>query len=394
MTASRGITVLGSTGSVGCSTLDVLAGIRETGQFAFHVEALTARANVALLSQQARTMRARVAVIGDEALLPELRDRLAGSGIEAAAGQGAIVEAAARGADWTMAAIVGAAGLAPTLAAVRGGRTVALANKECLVLAGRLFMDEVKRTGATLLPVDSEHNAIFQLFDFDRPGSIERIQLTASGGPFRGWSADRIAAATPEQAIRHPTWAMGAKISVDSASLMNKGLELIEAHYLFDIEAERLEVLVHPQSVVHSLVSYSDGSVLAHMGAPDMRVPIAHALGWPDRLRTAARRLDLAAIGSLTFEAPDFDSFPCLKLALAALAAQGAAPAVLNAANEIAVDAFLKGKLGFGRIAETVEAALIESEREGFPAPRTLDEVVTLDQFARDAAALRLSRAA
>lgn len=391
---TRRITILGSTGSVGVSTVDVLNQVRASGQFAFEVQALTARTNAEALAAQAMALNAQVAVVEDEAALPELRERLRGSSVEAAAGPAALIEAAMRPADWTMAAVVGAAGLAPTLAAVRNGGVIALANKECLVSAGSLFMAEVKRAGATLLPVDSEHNAIFQVFDFERPHAIERIQLTASGGPFRCWEPDQIARATPEQAVRHPVWKMGSKISVDSASLMNKGLELIEAHYLFDVAPARLEVLVHPQSIVHSLVSYSDGSVLAHLGSPDMRVPIAHALAWPDRLATNSRRLDLAAIGSLSFEAPDVGRFPCLGLAQDALKAGGPAPAVLNAANEVAVDAFLRGQLSFGRIADTVEAALNESARAGCSAPVTLDDVDVLDQFARQAAVRRLAMAA
>jgi 1-deoxy-D-xylulose-5-phosphate reductoisomerase len=391
---TRRISILGSTGSVGRSTVDVLQQVRRSGQFEFLVEALTARSSAAALAVQAVALGARIAVVEDETALPELRERLRGTGIEAAAGLTALIEAATRPADWTMAAVVGAAGLAPTLAAVRNGGVVALANKECLVCAGSLFMAEVKRAGATLLPVDSEHNAIFQVFDFDRPGAVERIQLTASGGPFRSWLSEDIARATPEQAVRHPIWKMGSKISVDSASLMNKGLELIEAHYLFDIAPNRLEVLVHPQSIIHSLVSYSDGSVLAQLGSPDMRVPIAHALAWPARIATDSARLDLAAIGSLTFEAPDLGRFPCLGLAQAALQAGGSAPAVLNAANEIAVDAFLGGRLSFGRIAETVEATLNESRRVGCSAPQTLDDVDLLDQFARRTASARLVLAA
>lgn len=379
----RTISVLGSTGSVGCSTLDVLRQVRATGQFDFQIEALTANASVAELAEQAKEFGARIAVIGDEAALPELRARLDGHCVEVAGGRKAIVEAAGRPASWTMAAIVGVAGLAPTLAAVRNGQTVALANKECLVSAGDLFMAEVRASGGRLLPVDSEHNAIFQVFDFDRPASIERIQLTASGGPFRTWSAAAIAAATPVEACRHPTWSMGAKISVDSASLMNKGLELIEAHYLFGTAPERLEVLVHPQSIVHSLVSYSDGSVLAHLGAPDMRIPIAHALAWPSRLVTNSPRLDLAAIRELTFEAADTERFPCLRLAQAALSEGAAAPAVLNAANEVAVEAFLQGRIAFGRIVEVVAGTLDAGARQCWEKPKTLTDVDVLDVAAR-----------
>lgn len=394
MAEARRITVLGSTGSVGRSTIDVLMQVRRSGQFPFAVEALTARVNAALLAAQAIEMQARIAVVEDETALPELRARLAGTGIEAAGGAAAIVEAAARPADWTMAAIVGAAGLTPTLAAVRQGGVVALANKECLVCAGPLFTAEVRRAGTRLMPVDSEHNAIFQVFDFERPAAIERIQVTASGGPFRTWAPEAIAAATPEQARRHPTWDMGIKISIDSATLMNKGLELIEAHYLFAVEPKRLEVLVHPQSIVHSLVSYSDGSVLAHLGSPDMRVPIAHALAWPDRLTTDSPRLDLAAIGRLTFEAPDTAKFPCLALAQLALQEGEAAPAVLNAANEVAVDAFIRGRIGFGGIAPVVEAALNEGARRGWLKPASLAELDMLDAAARAAASESLVRAA
>ena len=388
------VSILGSTGSVGKSTLDVLAQVRATNQFDFAVEALTAKSSAPLLADQAIAVGARIAVVEDEAALPELRSRLAGTGIEAAGGRTAIVEAATRPAAWTMAAIVGAAGLAPTLAAVRQGGIVALANKECLVCAGGLFTDEVKRAGATLLPVDSEHNAIFQVFDFERPESIERIQVTASGGPFRKWTREAIAAATPEQARRHPVWEMGIKISIDSATLMNKGLELIEAHYLFGIDPAKLEVLVHPQSIIHSLVSYADGSVLAHLGSPDMRVPIAHALAWPRRIATNSTRLDLAAIGSLSFEAPDLERFPCLALAQAALHEGNAAPAVLNAANEVAVDAFLDGKIGFSGIGPLVEATLNESARRGWLKPASLEEVDDLDARARTVAGESLIKAA
>ena len=385
------ISVLGSTGSIGRSTLDVLAQVRATEQFSFEVDVLTANRDVVLLAEQARAIGARHAVIGEEGLLPELRDRLRGTGIEAAGGRNAIIEAAGRPVGWTMAAIVGTAGLAPTLAAVRNGGTVALANKECLVSAGDLFMDEVEVHGARLLPVDSEHNAIFQVFDFERSASIERIQLTASGGPFRTWEQAAIDAATPIQACKHPTWNMGAKISVDSASLMNKGLELIEAHYLFGTPPDRLEVLIHPQSIIHSLVSYSDGSVLAHMGSPDMRVPIAHALSWPDRLTTNSARLNLGAIGKLTFEAVDADRFPCLGLAEGALAQGGAAPSVLNAANEVAVEAFLQGRLAFGRIASVVAATLGAGSRKGWTKPANLSDVDALDAAARSVAADYLS---
>jgi 1-deoxy-D-xylulose-5-phosphate reductoisomerase len=351
---SRRITILGATGSIGRSTVDLIE--REPERFP--VEALTAQSNVALLAEQALKLKARLAVIGDEALLPDLRQRLAGSGIECAAGTGAIVEAASRPADWVMAAIVGAAGLEPTLAAVRRGATVALANKESLVCAGPLVMREAALHGATILPVDSEHNAIFQVFDFDAADNVDRVILTASGGPFRTLSLGEMREVTPAQAIAHPVWSMGAKISVDSATLMNKGLELIEASFLFPVPESRIEVLIHPQSVIHSLVSYVDGSVLAQLGTPDMRTPIAVTLAWPGRMATPATRLDLAAIARLTFEVPDSARFPALTLARQALQSGGSAPTILNAANEVAVDAFLNGRIGFLDITRIVEQTL------------------------------------
>ncbi|WP_374298407.1 1-deoxy-D-xylulose-5-phosphate reductoisomerase [Ferrovibrio sp.] len=378
--APRRVTILGSTGSVGRSTVDLLS--REPERFP--VEALTAQSNVALLAEQAQMLKARLAVIGDEALLPELRQRLAGSGIEAAAGSRAIVEAAARPADWVMAAIVGAAGLEPTLAAVRRGAIIALANKESLVCAGALVMHEAAMHGATILPVDSEHNAIFQVFDFDAPESVDRVILTASGGPFRTLSLGEMREVTPAQAIAHPVWSMGAKISVDSATLMNKGLELIEASFLFPVPEPRIEVLIHPQSVIHSLVSYVDGSVLAQLGTPDMRTPIAVALAWPARMATPAGRLDLAAIAKLTFEVPDSARFPALNLARQALQTGGAAPTILNAANEVAVNAFLNGRIGFLDITRIVEQSLA---RLPGGALGDLDAVRQADQAARQYAA-------
>lgn len=353
-TAPRRITVLGSTGSVGSNTLDLVA--RAPG--AYVVEALTANGNVDLLAAQARHLGANLAVVADERRYADLKAALSGSGIEVAAGAAAVVEAAARPADWVMAAIVGAAGLAPTLAAVGQGAVVALANKETLVCAGGLMTAEVRRSGATLLPVDSEHNAIFQVMDFAQPSAVDRIVLTASGGPFRESSFDAMAAATPEQAVAHPNWDMGAKISIDSATMMNKGLELIEAHHLFGLPPERVEVLVHPQSIVHSLVAYVDGSVLAQLGTADMRTPIAYTLAWPSRMTTPVKRLDLAEIGSLTFERPDETRFPALRLAREALIAGGTAPTVLNAANEVAVAAFLDRTIGFLDIASVVERTL------------------------------------
>ncbi len=378
--SARRVSILGSTGSVGCNTIDLIA--REPERFA--VEALTAHSNVELLAKQARDVRATCAVVADPTRYGELKTALAGSGIEAAAGPEALIEAAGRPADWVMAGIVGAAGLAPTLAAARAGRLVAFANKECLVCAGELMLEEVRKHNATLLPVDSEHNAIFQVFDFDRPERVEKIILTASGGPFREMDREAMATVSPTQALAHPNWEMGAKISIDSATMMNKGLELIEAAYLFPVAHERIEVLVHPQSVVHSLVAYVDGSVLAQLGAPDMRTPIAYALGWPDRMATPAPKLDLAAIGQLTFEAPDPARFPALRLAAAALAAGGTAPTVLNAANEVAVDAFLRGRIGFLDIAGVVEET---STRLPAAVCDSLDTVLAADQASRRVAA-------
>lgn len=376
----RRVTILGSTGSVGRSTIDLLS--REPERFP--VEALTAQSNVALLADQAMMLRSRLAVIGDESLLPELRQRLAGSGIEAAAGSRAIIEAAARPAEWVMAAIVGAAGLEPTLAAVRRGAIVALANKETLVCAGALVMREAAQQGATILPVDSEHNAIFQVFDFNAPETVDRVILTASGGPFRTLSLGEMREVTPAQAIAHPVWSMGAKISVDSATLMNKGLELIEASFLFPVPEPRIEVLIHPQSVIHSLVSYVDGSVLAQLGSPDMRTPIAVALAWPSRMATPAGRLDLAAVAKLTFEVPDSARFPALNLARQALQTGGAAPTILNAANEVAVDAFLNGRIGFLDITRIVEQTLTRLVGGTLG---DLDAVREADQAARQYAA-------
>ncbi|MDP6952501.1 MAG: 1-deoxy-D-xylulose-5-phosphate reductoisomerase, partial [Alphaproteobacteria bacterium] len=312
---TRSLTILGSTGSVGCSTVSLIEAERER----YVVEAITANRNVAKLADQARRLRPGLAVIADESRYADLKDALAGTGIAIAAGASGLLEAAAMPAERVMAAIVGAAGLAPTLASVRRGATVALANKECLVCAGELMLGEVARHGARLLPVDSEHNAIFQVFDFEQPERIEKIILTASGGPFRSADKAAMAAATPQEAVTHPNWDMGAKISVDSATMMNKGLEMIEALHLFPIASEQIEVLIHPQSVVHSMVAYCDGSVLAQLGSPDMRTPIAYSLAWPRRMAAPVPRLDLAAIANLSFEAPDEERFPALRLANAAL---------------------------------------------------------------------------
>lgn len=376
MSAPRSISVFGATGSVGTSTLDLVGRAPER----FDVLALTANGDVAALAQAARAHGAKVAVIADEARYADLRDALAGSGTAAAAGQQALVDAARMGADWTMAAIVGCAGLEPTLAAIEGGRTVALANKESLVSAGAVMTDAVARSGATLLPVDSEHNAIFQCLAGGDLSQVRRIILTASGGPFRTMSAADMAHVTPQQAVRHPNWSMGAKISVDSATMMNKGLELIEAGHLFPVGLDKIEILVHPQSVIHSLLEYHDRSTLAQLGAPDMRVPIAHALAWPERMDSPCAPLDLAAIGTLSFEAPDPARFPALSLARAAGEAGGAMPAILNAANEVAVAAFLAGTIGFLDICGVVEGCL--SGYEG-PHPTDIDQVLAVDRAAR-----------
>src|SRR5665213_3614657 len=376
---TRRVTILGSTGSVGRNTVELVAADPE----AYAVEALVALKNAELLAEQARAVGARFAVIADPTRFSALKTALAGSGIEAAAGPAAVVEAAQRPADWVMAAIVGAAGLAPTLAAVERGAMVALANKEVLVCAGALVIAAARKHGATLLPVDSEHNAIFQVFDTAQAHAIERIVLTASGGPFRERALSAMADVTPAEAVAHPNWRMGAKISVDSATMMNKGLEVIEATHLFDLDGARVDVVVHPQSVIHGLVYYRDGSVLAQLGSPDMRTPIANTLGWPRRIPAPSPRLDLATLGRLTFEAPDPARFPALRIAREALAAGGAAPIILNAANEIAVAAFLAGAIGFLDIAAIVEESLNVLDR---PAVATLDDVYDTDRAARDMA--------
>lgn len=341
---------------------------------------MVALRNAGRLAEQARTLGAKFAVVAEDSQYRTLKDALAGSGIEAGAGAGAVVEAACRPADWVMAAIVGAAGLAPTLAAVRRGAIVALANKEVMVCAGDLVTAAAQAHGARLLPVDSEHNAIFQVFDAAHRNAIEKIVLTASGGPFRRRSIEQMASATPAQAVAHPNWRMGAKISVNSATMMNKGLEVIEAHHLFALPSEQLDIVVHPQSVVHGLVYYTDGSVLAQLGSPDMRTPIANALGWPDRMAAPSPRLDLAKLAQLTFEAPDYQRFPALRIARAALDAGGGAPTVLNAANEIAVAAFLEERIGFLDIAATVERTLARLPGRRIAA---LEDVYALDREAR-----------
>ena len=375
----RSVTVLGSTGSVGTSTVDLLAA--NPGRYRVH--ALVGGRNVALLAAQAVRLGASVAVIADAALHGALATALAGTGIQAAAGDAAVLHAAADPVDWTMAAITGAAGLPSTLAAIRRGGTVALANKEALVCAGEVMLQAVRDAGATLLPVDSEHNAIFQAMAEGNRDGVERIVLTASGGPFRLSSLDEMARATPEAALRHPVWSMGAKISIDSATMMNKGLELIEAARLFGMDERDIGVLVHPQSVIHGLVHYRDGSVLAQMGSPDMRIPIAHALAWPGRLPTASPRLDLAALGRLEFAELDPVRFPAMQLARDALRAGGGAPAILSAANEVAVEAFLARRLGFTGIASLVAAVL---DRLGPQPAGSIEAVLALDADARRAA--------
>ncbi len=385
LVSPKSVTILGSTGSVGRSTLDIIG--RGDGQFS--LTALTANTNVELLAKQALEFRPEVAVIRDDSKYDELKDALAGSDIEAAAGEQALSDAAGRPSDWVMAAIVGAAGLKPTLEAVRRGAIVALANKECLVCAGPLFMKEVEDAGATLLPVDSEHNAIFQVFDFEQAAGVSKIILTASGGPFRTMKRSEMAKMTPDQAVKHPTWDMGAKISVDSATLMNKGLEIIEAFYLFPVEKDRIEVLIHPQSVVHSMVEYTDGSVLAQLGSPDMRTPIAYTLGWPARMPAPTARLDLAEIGQLTFEAPDFKRFPSLRLAQEALRCGGTAPTILNAANEVAVGEFLARRIGFLDISEVVGRSLETVDQEPI---ESLEHIHDTDKRAREAAARAIAR--
>ena len=347
----RGVTILGSTGSVGQSTVDIIA--RDPASY--RVEALVARSSVELLAEQARRLRARMAVVADPDRYQSLKAALAGTSIEVAGGPEAVIEAAERPAEWVMAAVVGFAGLAPTLVAARRGAMVALANKEALVCAGRLLIDAIEQSGGVLLPVDSEHNAIFQVFEPDQHRAVDRLILTASGGPFRNWSLADMADVTPEQALAHPNWDMGDKISIDSATMMNKGLELIEAQLLFGLPEDQVDIVVHPQSVIHSMVAYRDGSVLAQLGTADMRIPISHALGWPARIDGPSAKLDFMSIPALTFERPDSGRFPSLRLARQALVTGGYAPIVLNAANEAAVAAFLARRIRFLDIARIVE---------------------------------------
>jgi len=373
----RKIAILGATGSIGKSTLDLV----EYNRDRFEVVAVTAAMSVEALADIARRTGAKLAVIANESRLGELRQLLAGTGCRCAAGSSALVEAACGDADLVIAAIVGCAGLKPVMAAVEAGKTVALANKEALVTAGELMTQAAQASGTVILPIDSEHNAIFQCLAGSRKEDVARIILTASGGPFRDAPVDRIAAATPEEAVAHPNWSMGAKISVDSATMMNKGLELIEARYLFGLTSDRIDIVVHPQSVVHSLVEFVDGSMLAQLGSPDMRIPIAYALAWPERMETGARRLDLAAIARLDFEPPDVERFPALRVARQALESGGSAPIVLNAANEVAVASFLAGGIRFPDIVDLVQQALDELD---FAAPRSIPDVLDIDRRTRE----------
>lgn len=386
--APRKISILGATGSVGSSTLDLIARNADM----YEVVALTANRDVEGLAECAIRHGAEFAAIGDPARYAALKERLGGTGITAGAGEEALCEAARMPADWVMAAIIGAAGLRPTFEAVAQGTHVALANKECLVSAGSVFLDAVSRSGAMLLPVDSEHSAIFQAIDEAHRDSLRRITLTASGGPFLTWSAERMARARPEDALKHPNWMMGRKITIDSATLMNKGLELIEAYYLFPVETNQLDIVIHPQSIVHCLVEYADGSVLAQMSAPDMRTPIAYSLAWPGRMSAPTERLDLAALGQLTFETPDPERFPALELARRALEAGPKATAILNAANEVAVEAFLNRRIAFLSICGLVEAALDSGAASRLDDPVSLDDILVLDKIGRDLATDLLPR--
>jgi len=376
----RTVTILGATGSIGASTVDLLK--RERNRF--RIEALSANKNAAALAAIARELGARFAAIGDPAAYGDLKSALSGTGIKAAAGESGLLEAAERPAEWVIGAITGAAGLKPTLAAAERGAIVALANKETLVCAGALFMRRAAAAGATVLPVDSEHNALFQAMSGSRREDVRRVILTASGGPFRTATAETVKTATVEQALKHPNWSMGAKVTIDSATLMNKGLELIEAHHLFSLAPEQIDVLVHPQSIVHSLVEFCDGSLIAQLGSADMRIPIAYCLAWPERIAGPAARLDLARAATLTFEEPDLARFPALILARRVLEAGGAAPTVLNAANEVAVAEFLARRLSFAGIPALVEATLEAALSRNWTAePESVDEALSIDHNTR-----------
>ena len=370
------VTLLGSSGSIGTSAVDVIARHPQD----FIVEALVGYQNIETLAEQTRLLRPRLVVVGDESYEQELRRILPSCSTKVASGFSGILEAASLPADWILSALVGVVGLAPTLQALKQGTTVAFANKECLVCAGRLMIEQSEKSGATLLPVDSEHNALFQIIAHGDPDDIDRVILTASGGPFRATDPKRMSDITPEEALRHPTWSMGKKILIDSATMMNKGLEIIEAHYLFDLPSHSIEVVIHPQSIIHGMVEYKDGSMFAHLGAPDMRLPIAHTLAWPDRMETPVERLDFGVLSALTFEPPDMVKFPCLSLAREALKEGGAAPCVLNAANEICVQAFLEKRIGFLTIAHYVEKAL---DKLAHTYVDSLDEIYAIDAATR-----------
>ena len=376
----KSVTILGSTGSIGKSTVDIIRRHPDD----YRVVALTGNKNIALLAEQAKQLNAEVAVTADKNNYAALKDALSGSSIRVEAGDDAVKAAAGLDADWTMSSIVGAAGLIPTMEAVKRGKTLALANKETLVCAGEIVMRAIKETKTVLVPVDSEHSAIFQTLEERHRAAVDRILLTASGGPFREKDTAFMAQVTPEQAVAHPNWSMGAKISVDSATMMNKGLEIIEAYHLFGFGTDRIEVLVHPQSIVHSAVAYIDGSVLAHLGMPDMRTPIAYALAYPDRMESPTKPLDLTVLSGLTFSHPDEEKFPALRVAKAALNKGQTATAVMNAANEVAVGAFLNRKIGFLDIVKTVEAVL---DKMSLPAVRTIEDVIAVDAQAREQAA-------
>jgi 1-deoxy-D-xylulose-5-phosphate reductoisomerase len=377
---TRSVTLLGATGSIGMSTIDLIK--RQPDRY--RVEAVTGNTNASALAALARAVGARFAAVGDPSAYRELKSALSGTDVEVAAGESTLVEAAMRPADWVIGAITGAAGLRPTLAAAERGAIVALANKECLVCAGALFMRRAAESGATVLPVDSEHNALFQAMSAGRREDVRRVILTASGGPFRTWTAQQIRAATPEQALKHPNWSMGPKVTIDSATLMNKGLEVIEAYHLFALQPDEIDVVVHAQSVIHGLVEFRDGSFIAQLGSPDMRIPIAHCLAWPGRIDGPAPRLDLATVATLSFERPDLARFPALGLARRALDAGGGAPTVLNAANEVAVAAFLAKKLGFAGISALVEAILAAAGGRGLlREPASVDDALIIDHESR-----------
>jgi 1-deoxy-D-xylulose-5-phosphate reductoisomerase len=369
----RSVTILGSTGSIGRSTVDLL--LKNPDQFS--VEALVAQKDVATLASQAKALKAKLAVVSDETCYEGLKSALAGTGIAVGAGDAAVIEAAKAPAQWVMSAIVGTAGLIPTYAAIERGAIIALANKESMISAGSLILKAIAHHKATLLPVDSEHNAIFQVFQESHRSSVHKLILTASGGPFRTYSVEDMAFITPEQALKHPNWSMGPKVTIDCSNLMNKGLELIEASFIFGFPEHQIDILIHPQSIIHSLVAYQDGSVLAQLGQPDMKIPISHTLGWPDRLATDLAPLDLSTIGQLTFEAPDVVKFPSIPLARQALKSGGDRPTVLNAANETAVKAFLDGRIAYLDIVDVCEEALVQMHQT---APTSLDDILFIDQ--------------